>query len=187
MGIKSKIVLFCFILALLTCTLVIIRQSGEQGMERAALSLTQPMARVAYIEKLGKMNAIVFYDWGTYPEYFGTARLKKTIFGWHFTGGSTSAEPKEHKFGWSFNGLKGDLKGDVPHYAGMYSGKIYDSEIVSMWKKSRSSGKELPCQIIEYGAGERFWFYLSEQEEGPDSVILARSRTGEILEQYPSE
>ncbi|WP_336772849.1 hypothetical protein [Paenibacillus sp. MMO-58] len=151
-------------------------------MERAALSLNQPMARVAHIEKLGKKNAIVFYDWGTNPQYFGIARLKKNIFGWHLTGGSTSAEPKEHKFGWSFNGLKGD----VPHYAGMYSGKIYDPQIASMWIKSRSSGKELPCQIIEYGAGEKFWFYLSEEEEGPDSVILARSETGEILEQYPS-
>ncbi|WP_201001703.1 hypothetical protein [Paenibacillus glycanilyticus] len=69
----------------------------------------------------------------------------------------------------------------------MYSGKIYDPEIASMWMKCRSSGKEQPCRIIEYGAGERFWFYLSEQEEGPDTVILARSQTGEILEQYPSE
>ncbi|WP_336788596.1 hypothetical protein [Paenibacillus sp. MMO-177] len=141
------------------------------------------MARVAHIEKLGKKNAIVFYDWGTYPEYFGIAQLKKTIFGWHFTGGSTSAEPREHKFGWSFNGFNGD----VPYYAGMYYGKIYDPGIASMWIKSRSSGKELPCQIIEYGAGERFWFNLSEEEEGPDSVILARSQTGELLEQYPSE
>ncbi|WP_127497179.1 hypothetical protein [Paenibacillus glycanilyticus] len=153
-------------------------------MEKAALSLDQPpMARIAHIEKLGKKNAIAFYEWGTNPQYFGIARLKKTIFGWHFTGGSTSAEPKEHKFGWSFYGLKGD----VPNYAGMYSGKIYDPEIASMWMKSRSSGKEQPCRIIEYGAGERFWFYLSEQEEGPDTVILARSQTGEILEQYPSE
>ncbi|WP_435164062.1 hypothetical protein [Paenibacillus glycanilyticus] len=70
-------------------------------MEKAALSLDQPMARIAHIEKLGKKNAIAFYEWGTNPQYFGIARLKKTIFGWHFTGGSTSAEPKEHKFGWS--------------------------------------------------------------------------------------
>ncbi|SFD54907.1 hypothetical protein SAMN05216378_0407 [Paenibacillus catalpae] len=179
---KSKMTVLFAIAVIFICSCIVIRRSGEKGMERAALSLHQPMTTIAQVEKLDKNDAIVFYEWiNTGEEYFGMARVKKNLFGWHFVGGSTSAESKYHKFGWSYS----DLEGATLNYKGIYYGKIFDPEIERMTLKSRA-GSEYSCQIIQYRAGERFWFILTDKVEQSDSVVIARSQDGEILGQYPS-
>ncbi|MCM3626599.1 hypothetical protein M3194_04370 [Paenibacillus glycanilyticus] len=178
---KSKWMAACLIAVIVICSFIGIRRSGEKGMERAALSLNQPMATIADVEVIGKRNAIAFYEWGTDEEYFGIARLKKNLFGWHFDGGSTSVTPKNHKFGWPYS----DLREEKPQYAGIFYGKIFDPEIERMTLKGRD-GSEYSCPIVEYGSGERFWFILIDQAELSDSIVIAYSQSDEILGQYPS-
>gem|GEM_PF-4652313 len=180
---RFKMVLICVVILLLIFTIIesLSLRGSVEGMERKVRSLNQPMTTIAHVERLGKMNAIVFYEWGTTEQYFGIARMKRSLLSWYFDGGSTSAAPKDHKFGWSYS----NLTGEVP-YKGIFYGKIFDPEIEGMTLKS-SDGREYSCNIVEYGSGERFWFYLTDKVELSDSIVIAYSHSGEILEQYPSQ
>lgn len=180
---KYKLVLL-FIIAVLVIIIFLISsgpKNDPKGIEKAVFSLNQPMTKIAHIEVLGNKEAIAFYEWGNGAEvYFGHARLKKDVFGWHFKGGSTSQTPKDYKIGWSFSNLKEDFS----HYTDLLNGKILDSGINEVLVIT-DKGKQYPAYIIEYNNGERFWYLMTKGEELIGSTVKGRSKNGEIMEQIP--
>ncbi|GIP29119.1 hypothetical protein J23TS9_42490 [Paenibacillus sp. J23TS9] len=154
-------------------------KDNAKEIEKAVLSLNQPMTKIVHIEALENKKAIAFYEWGTAPEdYFGIAILMKDLFGWHFKSGSTSASPKEYKIGWSFS----DLKRDFSNYTDILYGKILDAEIVDVLIKT-NDGKQYSAKIIDDKNGERFWFLITEGVKLTGSTITACSQNGKTIEQ----
>jgi hypothetical protein len=177
-----KTIVFCSIAILLIVSyfLGIGLKDNAKEIEKAVLSLNQPMTKIVHIEALENNKAIAFYEWGTTPEedHFGIAILKKDLFGWHFKGGSTSASPKEYKIGWSFS----DLKRDFSNYTDILYGKILDAEIVDVLVNT-TDGKQYPAKIIDDKNGERFWFLITDGVKLTGSTVTARSQNGKIIEQ----
>ncbi|OPA73287.1 hypothetical protein BVG16_29195 [Paenibacillus selenitireducens] len=176
-----KINVFCSIAILLIVSYFfgIGLQNNAKEIEKAVLSLNQPMTKIVHIEALENNKAIAFYEWGTAPEdYFGIINLKKDLFGWHLMNGSTSATPKEYKIGWSFS----DLKRDFSNYTDILYGKIFDAEIVDVLVNT-DNGKQYSAKIIDDNNGEKFWFLITDGVKLTGSTITARSQDGKIIEQ----
>jgi hypothetical protein len=179
---KLKIILFFSIATILIVIMSIGLKDDIQGIEKAILSLNQPMTNLAHIEVLENKKAIAFYEWGTVPgEYFGIAKLKKNLFGWYFNGGSTSQTPKGYKLGWSFSNLKGEFS----DYTDIIYGKILDSDIESVLVTT-NIGKQYSAKIIEYNNGERLWFLITDGVELLGATVMGLSKNGEIIEKIPS-
>jgi len=178
-----KTIAFCFIAFLLIVSYFfgIGLKDNDKEIEKAVLSLNQPITKIVHIEALENKKAIAFYEWGTAPEdYFGIAILKKDLFGWHFKGGSTSASSKEYKIGWSFS----DLKRDFSNYTDILYGKILNAEIVDVIVNT-NDGKQYSSKIIDDKNDERFWFLITDGVNLIGSTVTARSQSGKIIEQIP--
>ncbi|MNL00160.1 hypothetical protein D3C87_1205820 [compost metagenome] len=167
-----KIIIFCSIAILLIASyfLSIGLKDNDKEIEKAVLSLNQPMTKIIHIEALENKKAIAFYEWGTAPDdYFGIAILKKNLFGWHLNGGSTSVSPKEHKIGWSFF----DLKRDFSNYTDILYGKILDAEIADVLVNA-NDGKQYSAKIIGDNNGDRYWFLITDGGTLMNSTVTAR-------------
>ncbi|WP_042161498.1 hypothetical protein [Paenibacillus gorillae] len=178
-----KIIIFYTIAILLIASyfLNIGLKDNDKEIEKAVLSLHQPMAKIVHIEALENKKAIVFYEWGTAPDdYFGIAIVKKNLFGWHFMNGSTSLSPKKHKIGWTFF----DLKRDFSNYTDLLYGKILDAEIADVLVNA-NGGKQISAKIISDINNDRYWFLITDGVTLMSSTVTARSQTGKIIDQIP--
>ncbi|WP_274654721.1 hypothetical protein [Paenibacillus humicola] len=159
-------------------------KDDKREIEKAVLTLNQPMAHLADIEVLERNKVIAFYEWGqgtASGEYFGIAVLAKNLFGgWHFRSGATSVTPDDYKLGWSFQ----DLKREFSDYTDMIYGKILDADIKSVLVTTKQ-GKQYSAKIMEYDYGERFWFLITDGVDLVDATIKGLSINGETIEQIP--
>ncbi|XEC95566.1 hypothetical protein AB6A23_03050 [Paenibacillus tarimensis] len=178
---KMKIIIFSSIgICIIIYFLSVILKDDYKEIEKAVRSINQPMTNIAHVEIMGNTRAIAFYEWSNATdEYFGITKLKKNLFGWHVDDGSTSATPENYKIGWSVS----NLAGDDFDYSSLLYGKISDPGIEEVVIVT-DSGNENSANIVEYGAGERFYWYLFAEEPAAFTTI-GRSKEGEIIEQYP--
>ncbi|WP_158738008.1 hypothetical protein [Alteribacillus sp. YIM 98480] len=150
-----------------------------QEIEKVVNSLNQPLTNLAHIELLDNNKAIAFYEWGhTNQQYFGSALLKKNLFGWKFVSGSSGQLTYENKLDWGFSNI-------APYfsdYTDLLKGKILNPSIEKVRVETKS-GNEYTANIVEYYNGEKFWFFITDGEELLDSTITGLSSDGEIIEE----
>ncbi|GAA0359410.1 hypothetical protein GCM10008932_10040 [Alkalibacterium iburiense] len=150
----------------------------NEEIERAVQALQQPMTDIKHIEYLNNNEAIAFYEWGQEPEHFGHGMFEKRLLGWEFYGGSTYWVDSEMDFGLTFS----NLEFSSSTHTDLISGIIGHPDIV-MVEVETLSGNTYDAEIIEYDAGERFWFLLTDGDNTVGSIVTGLTEDSEVITQ----
>lgn len=134
---------------------------------------------VKHIEYLNPKEAIAFYEEERGSAYFGQALMKKRLLGgWIFNGGSASELVPAIDFCLSFS----NLEYDSSTHTDLLFGIIAHIDIDKI-KVETESGNTYDAEVIEYDAGKRFWFLLTDGDNTVGSMVTGLSAEGEIIEQ----
>lgn len=175
---KWKIFIFISFIAFLTS--VAFKDDKQEIRQIVHSSIVYPAINVVHIEQLDHDQAIAFYEWDSAGQrHFGRAFLKKSIFGWTYSGASSSYLSDNHSFSWSFSNLAYHFSG----YTGVLSGKILDPDIEEI-QIVTPDGNNYSATIIEYSPNQKLWFIISDHDELVGSTIIAQSAEGETIEQF---
>ncbi|ADU30628.1 hypothetical protein [Evansella cellulosilytica] len=151
-------------------------------IENVVNEISWPMMEVVHIEMLDHGEALAFYEHGGGTlTSFGSVLVKETFFGWkNVRGGSSSHISARHPMGWNYSNY--DYANTS--YQSLLNGKLLNEEIDEIVITIHNIDKEVSGNIIDYGDGERFWYYISEDDNLDEVTIYGISKNGEIVEQY---
>ncbi|WP_456279122.1 hypothetical protein [Bacillus sp. AK128] len=178
---SKKLIIFLSIILILFGVYLInsALKDDVQEIQKVIYTLNQPMTNIAHIEFLDNNLAIGFYEWGNHETlHFGSALLKKNLFGWQLVSSSTSEISHASKLDWGFSNLEFHFS----DYTDLIRGKILDPQIKEVNVKT-NVGTDFRAKIIEYNNNEKFWFLVTNGEDLVGSTITGLSSDGEIIEQ----
>ncbi len=108
--------------------LSIIFKDDAAEIDKVVNSFNHSTANIVHIEFLDNNKAIAFYE-SLDDMYFGSAILKKGLFGWKSLSSSAGLIYDEDKLNWSFSNL---VYLNFSNYTDLIRGKILDSEIAEV-------------------------------------------------------
>lgn len=178
---KLTIIILVLLVSFVSIYLLItVPKDDIDEVSKVVMSLGKPELKVAHIELLEKNSAIAFYEWGRGDDSsFGSALLKKRLFGWEIINGGSLYLLEESKVNWGYL----DLRDNLSNYTDLLRGKITDTEIESVNVISKN-GIEYQATVRKYNnAEDRFWFLISTGEELLGATIMGVSSKGELIEE----
>ncbi|MGD6969430.1 hypothetical protein ACQCVP_23910 [Rossellomorea vietnamensis] len=154
-------------------------RDDAQEIKKAIYSVNPHNTNIAHLEFLDNKQAIAFYEWDSQGRlHFGSAFLKKNLFGWELVGSSAGQLSGEYTIDWGFSSLESRFSG----YTDLIRGKILDPQIEEVSVKT-NAGNVYKANLIEYDKDEKFWFLVSKGENLEGSTITGLSSEGEKIEQ----